>query len=243
MTVKSTVGALSAVALVVSSTAGPASAHEIVGVQSYYTCQFTQARAFLRSPNPGSTNQDFPLVVVDAAGQPTGEEIVVITVENASTFDGRVTAVGFAWGPDATGFELVQLNRTYNDLTTSIGGVRRGTIGPADYAEVASVNFSQAQGTVAFRIRQDVNGVPGFPHTWLSAAMVTGNTFSGGRPSDGLANDGTRHVVAIKGVVPAGVNIEQLLNDAYVRFRQVGLNEDGSETGVYRVSLPPVQCS
>ena len=113
MTVKSTVGALSAVALVVSSTAGPASAHEIVGVQSYYTCQFTQARAFLRSPNPGSTNQDFPLVVVDAAGQPTGEEIVVITVENASTLDGRVTAVG-------THSELLQESEHYRFVISSL---------------------------------------------------------------------------------------------------------------------------
>lgn len=242
MTIKSTVLALSAIAVAIASTGRPLLAHEIIGVQSYYTCQLAQARAFLRSPNPGAANQDFPLTVIDAGGQPTGEQIVVFTLENASTFDGRVTAVGFAWGPDAAGLELVRLNRAYNDLTTSVGGIRRGTIGPADYAPVASVGFSQPQGIVEFTVRQDVNGVPGFPHTRLSAAIVTGKTFSGGQPSDGLATDSIRHLVAMKGVVPAGLHIEQLLNDAYVRFRQVGANEDGSETGVYRNLLPPILC-
>jgi hypothetical protein len=243
MTVKSTVQAIALVALGITSMGRPALAHEIVGVQSYYSCQLTQARAFLRSPNPGATNQDFPLVVLDAAGQPTGERIVVLTVENASIFDGRVTAAGFAWGPDAAGFELVGLNRSYNALTTNIGGIRTGTIGPADYAGVASVEINQPQGVVEFAMGEDIAGVPEFPHTRLSAAIVTGGSFSGGRPGDGLATDGVRHLIAVKGVVPAGVNIEQLLNDAYVRFRQIGVDGDGADTGVYRNLLPSVPCS
>ena len=85
-----------ALALIVSFSRLTA-AHEIVGVQSYYRCQLTQARAFIRSPNPGPTNHDYPLVVVDGNGQPTGEYLVVMTLQNQSDFDARVTAVGFAW--------------------------------------------------------------------------------------------------------------------------------------------------
>lgn len=219
-------------------------AHEIVGVQSYYRCQPTLARAFIRSPNPGSTNHDYPLVVVDANGRPTGEYMVVITLQNQSDFDARVTAVGFDW-PEGAGFELVQLFRSYNQLTTNNNGTRTGVVGPNDYAAIPSLTIPQAQGDVALSIREDTVGVPGFARTALSVALVTGNTFAGGRPGDGLAVDGDRHQVAFKGVLPAATGlspIETLLDDAYVRFRQVGLDGDGSETGVLRTLLPSVSC-
>jgi hypothetical protein len=247
MTIKAAVCTLSSVGLIVSATAG-AVAHEIVGVQSHYTCQPELARAFLRSPNPGAGNQDYPLVVVDGAGNPTGEHIIVMTAQNASDFDARVMALGFAWEADRRSFALVELFRTYNQLTTNVNGVRTGTIGPSDYAVVPAVVFGQAHGDVAFSVGRAVGGVPGFPHTTLTLALVTGNTFAGGKPSDGLAPDAVRHVLAVKGVVPlpagaTGVpDIEGLLDASYVRFRQVGSEEDGSDTGIWRNLLPPVSC-
>ena len=232
-------------AFVLSATASETLAHEIVGVQSYYACHRTQADAFIRSPNPGSANHDYPLVVLDALGRPTGEHIVVITMQNSSDFDARVTSLGFAWAGESHDFELVQLARSYNQLTTSVGGVRSGTIGPSDYTVLRSVVGPSSLGDVEFSIRNDVHGVPGFPHTTLDFALVTGNTFSGGKPTDGLAKDGVRHEIAFKGAFPVAVaaaHIEELLNDAYLRFRSVGPTGDESDTGIFVNLLPRVSC-
>jgi hypothetical protein len=98
---------------------------------------------------------------------------------------------------------------------------------------------------VEFSVRLSVRGVPGFPHTSLDFALVTGNTFSGGEPEAGLANDNTRHQIAFKTTLPNGSGlplIETLLNDSYVRFRHVGLDAEGSETGIWRNLLPAVSC-
>jgi hypothetical protein len=245
VTIKAAVCTISGVALIVSGTTGLL-AHEINGVQSYYACQPTRARAFLRSPNPGAGNQDYPLVVLDRAGNPTGERIVVITVQNASDLDARLTAVGFAWAGAAGTFELVELFRSYNQLTTNVGGVRTGTIGPNDYAVVPSTVISQSHGLVEFSVRQDVQGIPLFPLTRLNVALVTGLTFAGGQPAGGLASDGVRHVIAIKGFLPPpaqGVpDIEGLLNFSYVRFRQIGLFGDEADTGIWRELLPSISC-
>ena len=244
MNFKSVLQTTFGMALILLSGSAESLAHEVLGVQSHYSCQPTLARAFLRSPNPGAGNRDYPLVVIDAVGNPTGEYIVVITLDNQSEFDARMTAVGFAW-PEASGFELVQLSRPYNNLTTNDNGTRTGTIGPSDYAVAPSFTISQPQGEVEFSIRENVHGVPGFPQTVLSFALVTGNTFSGGKPDEGLANDRSRHQIAIKGVLPTVTGlpqIEELLNAAYVRFRQVGWNGEGSDVGIWRNLLPPVAC-
>jgi len=239
---------LLAVSLVVSVAAATAAGHEIVGVQSYYTCQANLARAFLRSPNPGAGNVDYPLVVVDAGGNPTGEDIMVMTIQNASSFDARVTSIGFDFPGDLGGYEFVQLHKSYNDLTTNAGGVRTGTAGPGDYTELESVSIGQSHGDVRFSIREDIHGVPGFPHTGLDFALATGKTFAGGRPGEGLATDSIRHLVAVKGFLPADpdtgslLEIEGLLNSSYVRFRQVGPNGDDNETGIWRNLLPPISC-
>ena len=245
MTVRPIVRAALAIGCLVLSTAAPSFAHELVGVQSYQGCQLTQARAFLRSPNPGTGRQDFPLVVLNSAGNPTGEFLIVITVQNSSDFDARVTALGFDWPGNAGKFELVQLHRTYNALTTDNAGVRTGTIRPEDYTVVPSIAVTQAQGDVQFALRDNVRGVPGFPGASLDVALVTGNTFSGGKPSDGLATDAFRYQLAFKGVLPAGSrddDIEVLLNDSFVRFRNVGPVGDGSETGIWRNLLAPLSC-
>ena len=239
---------LLAVSLVVSVAAVTAAGHEIVGVQSYYTCQANFARAFLRSPSPGAGNVDYPLVVVDAGGNPTGEHLMVMTIQNASSFDARVTAIGFSFPGDLEGYELVQLHKSYNDLTTNAGGVRTGTAGPGDYTELESVSIRQSHGDVQFSIREDIHGVPGFPHTGLDFALVTGKTFAGGKPGEGLAADSIRHLVATKGFLPVDpdtgnlLEIEGLLNYSYARFRQVGPSGDGNETGVWRNLLPPISC-
>jgi hypothetical protein len=240
---KSTVQATLGIVCLVLWTGSDSFAHEVLGVSSYYACQPTRARAFLRSPNPGAGNQDYPLTIVDAAGNPTGEHVVVITLQNSSDFDARVTAVGFAWPGVTSGFELVQLHRAYNELTTNTAGVRTGSVGPNDYALVPSLAIAQSHGDVNLSVRDDVRGVPGFPHTTLDFALVTGNSFSGGQPAKGLANDMIRYQVAFKGVLPSGsLDIESLLNDVYVRFRQVGSDGEGAETGIWRSLLPPVVC-
>lgn len=220
-------------------------AHEVVGVQSYYACASGHARAFLRSPNPGTGNRDFPLVVRDAAGDPTGEHIVVMTLQNSSAFDARVTAVGFAWAGDAGGFELVELNQSYNALTTNSAGVRTGSVQPGDFAVVPAVTITQPHGDVTFSVREDVQGVPVFPGTFLTFALVTGSTFAGGKPDAGLASGTVRYQFAFKGVLASDgglPDIEELLNDAYVRFRQVGHGGEESDTGIWLNLLPPIVC-
>jgi hypothetical protein len=248
MEIRSFAPRLLVVSLVVAMTAGAAWGHEIVGVQSYYACQANLARAFLRSPNPGAGNVDYPLVVVDADGNPTGEYIMVMSMQNVSSFDARVTSVGFDFPGEFDGYELVQLHHSYNELTTNVGGVRTGTAGPEDYTAVQSASVSQPQGDVQFSIREAIHGVPGFPHTELDVALVTGKRFAGGQPSEGLAPDAIRHVVALKGFLPVDMGtgsvleIEGLLNYSYVRFRQVGPNGDGDETGIWRNLLPAISC-
>ena len=49
----------------------------------------------------------------------TGEHLVVLTLENASALEARVTAAGFAWG-SAGPFKLVELHQDYNQLTQSV---------------------------------------------------------------------------------------------------------------------------
>lgn len=246
MTVKSVVRGILAIVTMSACYAAESIAHEIVGVTSYFACQSMQARAFLRSPNPGPGNQDFPLVVLDSTGAATGEQIVVLSLENASSLAALVTAVGFAWPGESGGFQLVQLHSTYNELTTNNGGVRTGTIGPDDYTVLPSLVIAPAQGGVELSIRENVRGIPGFPHTTLDFAIVTDDTFSGGRPDAGLATDATRHVIAFKGRLPVAAgsaDIEGLLNDAHVRFRRVGPDGEGAETGIWRMLLPAVTCS
>jgi hypothetical protein len=227
-------------------------AHEVRGVQSSYACKRDEAVAFLRSPNPGADNRDFPLEVVDLFGNPTGEHIVVISLQNSSAFDARVTAVGFAWGTTRP-FKLVELHRGYNEFATSqvvvVGNrkitMRTGTIGPVDHDVVPSVTMAPSQPNVSFSMSGPVHGVPDFPHTFLSFALVTGQTFPGGKPDAGLDADGIRHQIAFRGVVPRRADdqtlpdIEELLNHVYVRFRQVGPAGAGSDTGIWNSLLPP----
>jgi hypothetical protein len=55
-------------------------------------------------------------------------------------------------------------------------------------------------------------------------------------------------VIAIKGFLPVDTDtgrpleIEGLLNYSYLRFRQVGSNADGDETGIWRNLLPSISC-
>lgn len=246
-----------AVSILVPGLAAVPRAHEVQGVQSYYACQRDEAVAFLRSPNPGASNRDFPLAVVDESGNPTGEHIVVITLENASAFDARVTSAGFAWG-SAGPFKLVEMHHGYNQLTNAqvvvVNGrpitVRTGAIGPASYDAVSSVAMGPSQADVTFSISNGIHGVPGFPHTVLSFALVTGETFPGGKSTAGLATDKIRHQIAFKGVLPRRappddqtlLDIEELLNHVYVRFRQVAPNGIRSETGIWRNLLPAIPC-
>lgn len=245
------------VSILVLGLAAVPRAHEVQGVQSYYACQSGDAVAFLRSPNPGAGFRDFPLEVVNEFGNPTGEHIVVITLQNSSAFDARVTAVGFAWG--ATGpFKPIELHQAYNDLTTAqvvlVNNrpitVRTGRIGPGYYDVVPSVSMVPSQADVTFSISNQIHGVPGFPHTVLSFALVTGETFPGGNPGAGLDADTIRHQIAFKGVLPRRappddptlLNIEELLDHVYVRFRRVGPKGDRSETGIWKNLLPAIAC-
>jgi hypothetical protein len=144
--------------------------------------------------------------------QPLGGNLALacFNIQNRSPFDARITAVGLDLPGDLSGFALV----------SPVGA--------------------------GFELENEVGQVPEFPLATLDFALLTGRTFASGNPRDGLAPSTTPTQVCVSGPFPCDpsdpslfVPIETLLNDSFVRFKNVGANGDLSDVGVWEFRPVP----
>ena len=105
---------------------------------------------------------------------------------------------------------------------------------PGDLAGFALVSPTDSE----FRLENEVAHVPDFPHTILDFALLTGKTFPGGNPHDGLAPSATPTKFCVSGPFPRDADgqftqIETLLNYSFVRFKQVGPDSSLDDVGIW----------
>ena len=77
----------------------------------------------------------------------------------------------------------------------------------------------------AFRLIEQVTNVPELPDVTLDFALVTGRTFGGGNPHNGLAPSGALTTFCVSGPFDQQLPIETMLDRGVVRFQSVG--QDG----------------
>jgi hypothetical protein len=79
-----------------------------------------------------------------------------------------------------------------------------------------------------FKLIEQVTNVPELPDVTLDFALVTGRTFAGGRPSQGLPPSQTPTTFCVSGPFPQTMPIERILDLGVVRMQAGGLEgEDG----------------
>ncbi len=132
------------------------------------------------------------------------------TIFNTSPFDARITGIGFDLPPAG--------NASASGLNGFSGNV---TFQPAGVAFV----FSDA----------DLGNVPQFGSAVLDFGFITGSSFAGGSPNDGLPpgiDPGDEASFIVSGAAFAGFTEEQICNAIFVRFQRVGSDGDLSDVGV-----------
>ncbi|MFN2513925.1 MAG: hypothetical protein ABR568_21225, partial [Pyrinomonadaceae bacterium] len=111
----------------------------------------------------------------------------------------------------------------FNVRNTSPYGAKITAVGldlPGDRTGFALVVPTDTE----FRLENEVAHVPDFPHTILDFALLTGKTFPGGNPHDGLVPSPTPTKFCVSGPFPRDADghftpIETLLNYSFVRFK------------------------
>ena len=81
-----------------------------------------------------------------------------------------------------------------------------------------------------FHLIEDVSNVPELHDTTLDFALVTGRTFGGGQPDEGLAPSTTLTTFCVSGPFPQTLPVERLIDRGVVRMQRVG--SDGSSGDV-----------
>jgi hypothetical protein len=131
------------------------------------------------------------------------------TINNTSPFDARITGIGFDLPPGG--------NASASGLNGFTGNV---TFQPAG----VGFSFSDA----------DLGNVPQFNSAVLDFGFITGSTFAGGDPNDGLPpgiDPGDEATFVISGAAFSGFTEQQICNAIFVRFQQVGANGQLSDVG------------
>ena len=172
----------------------------------------TQATARLSSPNPAP--------VVDLPIQIPGTKLSIVSfkVQNTSAFGASITAVGFDFPGEFSGFELVD---------------------PASVDPNNPAGHVTLQSYLNFTIQNETGPVPGFECATLDFALVTRTNFKKGRPEAGLAPSNTTTTFCVKGPFPKGLSIEEILNYSFVRFEKVGPDGVESDVGIWEKLLHP----
>jgi hypothetical protein len=172
----------------------------------------TQAIARLMSLNPAP--------VVDSPIQIPGTNlsIVCFRAQNTSPFNARITAIGFDFPGDFSGFELVD---------------------PASVDEANPAAHVTLQSYLNFSIENRTGPLPGFQCATLDFALQTGRNFKKGDPGVGLAPSTTTTTFCVKGPFPRGLSIEEILNYSFVRFQNVGPDGEESDVGIWEKLLHP----
>ena len=126
------------------------------------------------------------------------------SLDNTSTFDTRVTGVGF---------DLIDGDFTANN-SSGLDGFAGANVGAFIFSDAALGN------------------VPQFNDAVLDFGFVTGNSgsFAGGSPNDGLSPGGGVLNFSVTGDF-LGLTDEQLASRIFVRFQRVGENGEGSDVG------------
>lgn len=163
----------------------------------------TQATARLTSLNPA------PAVDLQIPISGTNQSLVCFKAQNTSPFAAKITAIGFDFPGDFSGFELVD---------------------PASFDPLNPSAYVTLQSYLNFSIESQTGPLPGFPCGTLDFALQTGPNFKKGNPDLGLAFSNTLTTFCVKGPFPRGLTVEEILNYAFVRFQNVG--PDGRETDV-----------
>ena len=172
----------------------------------------TLAIARLSSPNPAPA-VDLPIPIPG-----TNLSLVCFKAQNTSPFQARITAIGFDFPGDFSGFELVD--------PASVD-----PLNPA--AHVTLPNY------LNFSIENQSGPLPGFQCATLDFALQTGKNFKKGEPDAGLATGNAATTFCVKGPFPKGLSIEEILNYSFVRFQNVGPGGEVSDTGIWERLLHP----
>ena len=181
--------------------------HTIRGIKNS-----TQATARLSSPNPAPV-VDMPIQIPN-----TKLTIILFKAQNTSPFDARITAIGFDFPGDFTGFELVD---------------------PGSYDPNNPAGHVTLQSYLNFTIENETRPLPGFECATLDFALQTGKNFKKGKAEVGLAPSTTTTTFCVKGPFPKGLSIEEILNYSFVRFERVGPDGVESDVGIWEKLLHP----
>jgi hypothetical protein len=85
----------------------------------------------------------------------------------------------------------------------------------------------------AFHLIEHVSNVPELHETTLDFALVTGRTFGGGQPNEGLAPSLTLTTFCVSGPFPQTVPIERLIDTGVVRMQRVGPDAESGDVLVW----------
>jgi len=129
-------------------------------------------------------------------------DTITLTLDNTSPFDARITGLGF---------DLFAGDFTANN-STGLNGYAGGDVDEFDFSDGALGN------------------VPQFGNTVLDFGWLTGNSFNGGFPNDGLSPLGAPLVFSATGDFFALTETE-IAESLFVRFQRVGADGEGSDVG------------
>jgi hypothetical protein len=82
-------------------------------------------------------------------------------------------------------------------------------------------------------VQENVTGLPGFPGVTLDVALVTGSSFTAGRPRLGLPRGMPPTQFCISGPFDPALPIETVLDGVFVRFEGNDALANVSDIGVW----------
>jgi hypothetical protein len=84
-----------------------------------------------------------------------------------------------------------------------------------------------------FHVIEQVSNIPELPDTTLDFALVTGRTFGGGQPNEGLAPSLTPTTFCVTGPFPPTLAIERLIDGGVLRMQRVGAAGEAGDIVVW----------
>ena len=128
-------------------------------------------------------------------------DTILLSLTNTSLYDARITGLGF---------DLIAGDYTANN-SSGLDGYTGDNVLDFDFTDAALGN------------------VPQFGNVVLDFGWLTGNSFTGGLPNDGLAPGGTLNFTASGDFL--GLSEAEIADALFVRFQRVGPNGQGSDVG------------
>jgi PEP-CTERM motif-containing protein len=175
--------------------------------------------------------------------------VIVIASAGMTARADTITIVGTNTGQLSTATIVCEFNSQTNTLTFTVTNTSNIT-SPGSTSTITGIGFdlppggnASSSGLNGFTGMQapslssnftfsdaDVGNVPaGFNSTVLDFAFITGSTFTGGSPNDGLA-PGESASFTVTGAAFSGFTAEQICNAVFVRFQSI-TGPIGSDVG------------